>query len=332
MFNNMSMEQGHISGADKGGIAANFTGTWREWGKVDVGSIQQTGEGFYELLERDRLTFRPMVVPALWNNPVTGGQETSTEDFFILRGDDGTRVGLGKAQLAGSMDVGGHYETLQLLVGELSKLALPARAISFRNGARALIQMLIPEEHIILDRPHKAFYSVLNALDGSSNAKIGFSDYCPICDNTYAALRGEIGGEFQAKHTSGLEQALKTIQKAIFNVGDYIHGFYSTLEDFSTLPANNKLMEEFELFMIPDPKEKEARKRAASSRPANRRAQLGQAISTSLAERNGSTVTFYDLLQGVTRLDSQKDAEYAFFGAGAKMNESAMAWLTDKAK
>ena len=143
---------------------------------------------------------------------------------------------------------------------------------------------------------------------------------------------GEIGGEFQAKHTSGLEQALKTIQKAIFNVGDYIHSFYSTLEDFSTLPANNKLMEEFELFMIPDPKEKEARKRAASSRPANRRAQLGQAISTSLAERNGSTVTFYDLLQGVTRLDSQKDAEYAFFGAGAKMNESAMAWLTDKAK
>lgn len=311
-------------------VGANFTGSWCGWGLVDIASIKPTGEWIYTMLDREGLAFKPLIAESQFYNPITGLLEKAPEEYHILRGDNGTWIGRGRKSLVDSMSLGGHYETLQLLVGELSQTALPCRAISFRNGARALIQMLIPEEHIILGRPHKAFYSVYNALDGSSGAKIGFSDYCPVCQNTYAALRAEIADNgFKARHTTSMEAKLKSIREKILDVGEAVKEYYGTLEKLAVIPADNDLIRQFVQAVVQDGPATEKRGKVSEA-TIKHRSEVATAIQVSNMERNGTgyDVTFYDLLQGVTRVTSRKDAYYSLFGNGAMYNERAMAWLT----
>lgn len=312
------------------GVVANFTGKWASWGKVDPSTVKVTGELIYNLFQRGGLTFKPLVSPVTFYNPVSGNVETVEDKFVIINGDSGASLAVVGTQLAQSMAVGGHYETLNAVVGQLAESDnFPCRAISFGHGAKAMIQLLMPEERYILGREHKAFFTLQNALDGSGKVKIGHTDFCPVCSNTYRAALDDL--ELSAKHTMNLGENLARIQKAIFTVQQSADQYYIDLESLSKVKASAKAEKEFLFYMIPDQAKREDAKRE-NSQPANRREKLVNAIGQSLAERNTSTPTFYDLLQGVTRFVTHgdkgvKNPEYVLDGVGTQFSDKALQWL-----
>ena len=158
----------HCAHLDATGVVANFTGDWRSWGKIDLDSVRVTNEQIYDLFVRGGIAFKPFVAPVQYFNAVTGQMQQYDGNSVLYNGDTGMPLTIAGKQLAASMDVGGHFETLTALVGEVSNMGnIPCRAISFDNGARALIQCLMPQKHYILGREHKGFLSIKNALDGS---------------------------------------------------------------------------------------------------------------------------------------------------------------------
>lgn len=319
----------HCAHLGASGVVANFTGKWAGWATFDLPTVKPTGEQIYNLFERGGLTFKPFVAPVQYFNAVTGELTEVPDKFAIYNGDTGATLAIGGSQLAQSMTVGGHYETLIAVVGELAKDNFPCRAISFDNGARAMIQCLIPGDHYILDRPHKAFFTLQNGLDGSGKVRLGHTDVCPVCSNTYRAALDDL--ELSAKHTMNLGDNLAKIQRAIFQVKESAEQYYIDLASLAKVKASAKAEKEFLYYLIPDQAKKEDAKRE-NSQPANRREKLVNAIGQSLAERSTSTPTLYDLLQGVTRFVTHgdkgvKNPEYVLDGVGTDFSNKAYTWL-----
>ena len=307
---------------------ANFDGNWRGWGIPDVESLTTTKEGFYDLLVRADLAFTPLIAPVTFYNIVTGKTETFGEKYVILNGKGESLAVVGE-QLVKSLVVGGHYETVEKLIGEIVNVGgIPARAISFAQGARALIQLAIPESYYVAGIEHKAFYSVYNAIDGSSKTLIGWTQYTPICANTKRAAFDEIGTNRSAKHTQNFAEKLSSIQRQIFGIKTEIDEFFTGQKKLATIPTDSEIVKAFTQYLIPDVPQKAGSDRKVNTGPSNRRGELVKAIETSLAEREAKDLTIYDLLRGTTRYTTYRkdDPEYAFFGPGSDLNDRAHAW------
>ena len=313
-----------------GEAVSNFTANWRSWAIPDESTIaQSTDEKTYELMERGGLTFRPLVTPVIYHNPVTGQDEQYDDKFVVINGNTGANLAIVGKQMKESFNIGGHYEATEKLLSQIVNIGgIPTRAMSFANGARALIQLKIPQTYYVAGIENHGFYTVSNALDGTSITKIGFTAFTPRCINTYRAALRDLGNGWYAKHTGNYGEKLSSIQRILFGIQDEVQNYFTLQNKLATIAADSETVKIFANYLIPDKAAKTDSERKANTGPTNRRGELVKAIETSLQERESKELTIYDLLRGVTRYTTYRkdDPEYAFFGPGSDLADKAHSW------
>lgn len=314
---------------------SNFTADFAGWGKLNDETIKVNSQlSIEEILDNAGAMFNPLCATPKFYNPVTGQDEEDKDKKYILNGNTGEKLGL----VGKDFNAMSHYETLKEGFGELmGRGNIPTKVINF-DGGRKLMVTFFGGVQNIADRLHHKFIAMYNALDGTSRANFGGTDYCVVCANTFAASKREIKQSgYGAKHTENMGIKLAEIRKELGLVELQMTAYYTTLNQFATIKTDFALAMEFCAALIPDKKKEEGQRE--NDGPANRRNQLFQAINTSLAERNSSELTVYDIMQGLTRYttfrqqkrNSEEQMEYVTSGPGATFSETGFNWLKNYA-
>jgi hypothetical protein len=176
-------------------------------------------------------------------------------------------------------------------------------------------------------------------LDAKTKLSVGYTDYCPVCTNTYAAALREIGiVGMTAKHTGNMSESLTRIRQTLFKVQAAQKDFYSVLAELSTAKANTEMVKQFVDSMLPN--DRTGGELRQNSRRANRRDELSEAIIATMAETNhAGDPTLYELWAAATHMTSRKkfdkdpngerSFEYVMSGPGSTFNQRAYNWARE---
>jgi len=314
-------------------VTENFDARSPSWGAIDRGTLKMNpamaNMNIEDILTEADLAFQPLLVQTHYYDPVDGKEHMSGA-HSVIRADNGNELGTGFSD--GYTPVG-YLDALEGLFGDVKKLGgIPTRAINFKDGRRTALQFVLPDTWYIAERQHNLFFNVFAGHDGTTGILFNSADTCIVCGNTFAMAKASQVLRYSARHTSNVTARLAEIRQAIFTIQETSKAYYSVLQLAAQKPANEAIITEFVNFIHPDEKKEGVRDNRAR---ANKRGDLNTAIAVSVAERNGSVPTIYDLFSGQTRMVSwnkqnrtaEEQFEYAMTNA---KNQAAYTWIKEK--
>lgn len=315
----------------------NFTQKITGWGRVERGTLKVDPElaplSVAEIMERSGLGFNPLKVAIGYNNPLTGQFSEYDDKFIIIRSDTGEAIGT----VGRRYNPIPYYAAIESAFGDIVTAGgIPTRAVSMDNGAKMAVQFALPEGWLVADCEHGLFVNLFSSHNGTLAIVVNSADIRIVCGNTFAMALASQTDRHSVKHTASAYDRLTAVQKALFGIRESAQYYYGALDTFAAHKASSAEVQQFLSAVIPD-KEKGESKRD-NSQPANRREAVYLAAGQSAEERNTADITFYDLLQGVTRVSSYKTTEkrtdnfeYVTFGPGGDLNNKAYAILEEMA-
>lgn len=317
---NKSMEF-HCAHLGADGVAANFTGTWRQWGQIDGLTVKPTQETLYDLFHRGGVALPPFSSPVQFENALTGRAETVTGKKVLYSGHTGEYFGI----VGDNFPVLSHWETVHELLDVLPDSVMPSRVISFGGGSRMLAQFFAGQ-YTAAGRNHNAFLTVLNGLDGTEKLRYGFTVYSPVCSNTYAKALGALGEG--VKHTKNFTGRLSVARAQFAEAEAAAMEEIQTWNKAASVMATSDMMSDFLDSLFPLGKTDAAK---------NRRAQYAMALNQTVAEVDGNPLrpSAYDLFAGLTRYvadrsqnrNGEEQMEYVTSGPGAALIDTGRNWL-----
>lgn len=302
---------------DKTVVAANFDGIWRKWGVIDKDTIKLVSpETVFDVMEQAKLTFPVLQAPLKALNPFTN-QIENLPGKALFRGDTGEHIST----------VGEHYSVVpyyDVIRGILDDTTLagtfPARALSFDNGARMMMQFFV-KDVVVAERAHNTFLTISNGYDGKTPFKGGWSIYTPICQNTYVAALREL--TVSRRHSKGFSNYVASdLRYKLGIISKELDQTVAALKRASKTPVNSAVVNEFISMLIPPTQNKASE---------NRQADWRKSLDATLQEVGANRVTAYDLFAATTRYiaDRKDDLEYVMVGPGHETAQRAMSWVTE---
>lgn len=318
------------------GIGDNYGGnkSWHQLTQAQIDGLKLTpdyeGKSIQELLDKNGLGFGVRSEEMVIANPWTG-ELKPTGCYGVYTNDDAFRQ-LGKGFGPEYVPLS-YVEILEKAFGDLTELGqIPCRVLRINEGARAAIQFLAPDSFYAADLEHRMFLNLYAGHDGLWGIMINGSDVTMVCLNTIAKSRGSKVLRHTAKHTKNVNNKLAEINLAITAQSDAQKEFMEFLNSAAMVQAASEEVTEFVNFMFPDTQKEGIRKNAAIS---NQREELVYAIETSRNERNVGSISFHELMQGVTRQVTYKtqkrtaDEQFEYVLANDKP-QIAKAYIAEK--
>lgn len=296
----------------------------------------------YHRLENANLNFTPLAVPATFTNP-TDGMTWETGERTVIRptatDNDGKAINPRIATVGGDYCLT-DYETLfsRFDAPLIDSGFKPGGCHSFKNGGGARMFYTRTDANFgkrtgghnkVKDAPRKAVFYVQTGINGLWST--GFGGYLleQWCSNgaSKEIWAAQTGGIRHTKtHNDRLEDAIKRFDWIAADMAQ----FSDRLNQLEKIKADSETVKAFCLALLPDTSE-------GNKARAKQRATLGNYIVEESFSRNRA-VTFQDLLQGVTALNTHeksKSAESVFervlTGQGVKLFEQAVKWVDEKA-
>jgi phage/plasmid-like protein (TIGR03299 family) len=323
----------HFMG-DTAGVTVNFTADFRSWAKVNRATVQTNGKSLDDMLAAEGLDYVPLKVQARYTDPVNGQVMDIPDRFAVVNPGNGQYLGI----------VGADYTPVNYgdicreVYGKMTESGyIPARILSFDNGARIFIAMIAPDDYKVGDRPHSTFTAISSGHNGGTVIAVGDTDYCPVCQNTYKMALAEVkeSGK-RTKHTKNVYNRLGDWGAELFTVETVRRQYYVNLQKMIETPVNSDTITQFLSAMVPDGNGDKRDSKAQD----NRRIEIMSAILKTQADDNRSKPTAYDLFGGVTdyvthraqKRDDNAQFDYVMSGSGAKLSNLAYAWALEATK
>lgn len=319
-------------------VTSNFSAEMKGWGIIKKGSMvldpQYKGKGVEDVLTAANMNFQPLLVQTSFNSPITGIVHPS-ESYSVIRADNDKEVGRGFSKEYTPV---GYLEQLDVIFGDLTKLGgIPTRVIGIGGGESCTIQFMLPDDYYVGGLNHRLFFNVLGSMDGSSGVGFNTSDICAICGNTYAMMTGSKNNRFSTKHTKRVGERLSEMANTVLAVKQMASAYYTLLDKAATVKLDDNALTAALFALVPDGTDKSGK---VNSGPANRRAEIKEAVAVSIGERGDVQATALDLFSGALRYTSYRtqnrddDSQYMYVtaGSGAKVNNQAYNWLVENVK
>lgn len=322
-------------------VAVNFDAKFTGWGLIDPNSITiRKPLKTYELLEQGNAAFNTGLVSPGYKNPVTGQWVDFGDKKLVLRLDTGEAVSV----VGNRYNPMPYYEVLDDVFGEITEDGqTPQRLLVFENGARITVLFYLGGQKVS-DRQHYTFTVLTTGLTGTEITALGWSDYCAVCQNTYAKTVAQVKESgLKVKRTKNMGEKLSYWGREILRIKESSREYYGKLDKLSVIPADSEAIKGFISHLLPDTAGGEKRQ---NNRRGNRRESLLMAIGQSTAERNTIDATGYDLFAGVTRMvtysqpaanddgtkgrDNLAQWDYVTSGPGATFADNAWDYLMGK--
>lgn len=301
------------------------------------------GLDLYARLEKAGIAFTPLAVKDTFTNP-TDGMTWETGERVIIRptatDKDGNKISPRIANVGGDYCLT-DYETLfsKFDAPLIDSGFTPSGCQSFKNGGGARMFYTRSDAGFgertgghkqKKDGPRQMVFYVQTGINGLWST--GFGGYLleQWCTNgaskeIWAAQTGGI--RHTKSHNDRLEDAIKRFDWIAADMAQ----FSTRLNELEKIKADSETVKAFCLALLPDTSDENKNKARF-----NQRTTLGGYVVEEALSRNRA-VTFQDLLQGVTALNTHeksKNAESVFervlTGNGVKLFEQAVKWVDDK--
>ena len=241
------------------------------------------------------------------------------EKVAVVRDDNGKCLG----------SVSPTYETVQnkdllsLIQPMVDEEVLKIENVGYLSyGAKVFAQAKVNQEFQVIGESYKAYITLLNGHVGNASVAIGPSATRVICGNTFAMAYSELGEKY--RHHVGVNEKVLSSQAVLNYVNSAMEKYSQSVDKLATATCSHSQF-----------------RNAVAEIYGKEESRLRHAEKLENLFRYGAGnegKTFYDVFNAVTDYASNFSRKtdsgrfgYANFGKGARINQRAMAVLTEMA-
>jgi phage/plasmid-like protein (TIGR03299 family) len=241
------------------------------------------------------------------------------EKVAVVRDDNGKCLG----------SVSPTYETVQnkdllsLIQPMVDEEVLKIENVGYLSyGAKVFAQAKVNQEFQVIGESYKAYITLLNGHVGNASVAIGPSATRVICGNTFAMAYSELGEKY--RHHAGVNEKVLSSQAVLNYVNGAMEKYSQSVDKLATATCSHSQF-----------------RNAVAEIYGKEESRLRHAEKLENLFRYGAGnegKTFYDVFNAVTDYASNFSRKtdsgrfgYANFGKGARINQRAMAVLTEMA-
>jgi len=194
-----------------------------------------------------------------------------------------------------------------------------SEAISFNGGEKVILKAEFPRPEVVGRNDEiKKQFCLINGFNGGVGVMATFMVNRLICSNGLRGTVRDAKNSFRFKHTTNVNFRMEEALKVLAAGTDYFNQFIRMANELTQKQIDSAMVDKFLVSVFGDPQ---------STRGANKQEEIKGYIESGIGN-SGSTA--WDLYNGVTEYvshhhgkDEMKRLEYANFGAGVQLSETA---------